>query len=86
MLIAKIIKPLGNEEAIELPEDSTLKYKLVSETVGGAVAQHNLKNGKIMYFNEDGKMLGLDPNLKATSLAKGIISPNDYILGNVIIL
>lgn len=46
-----------------------------------------MSNGKSMYVNEEGKLNGLPYNEKATQILRqqGRI-PNDYIVGDVVIL
>lgn len=55
--------------------------------VGGYIERVPMSNGKSMYVNEEGKLNGLPYNEKATQILRqqGRI-PNDYIVGDVVIL
>ena len=83
---ANLIKTDGSEVLLDLTADDQERYQIIADAIQGAVAQYVLKNKKIMYYNEDGKMLGLNVNYTATKLALGIINPNEYIVGNVVVV
>jgi hypothetical protein len=76
----------GSEKEVTLPEEQGAQFESVMETVQGMVAQHVLPNGKIMYINEEGKVMDLPINYKATNLAKKILKIDEYILGNAVIV
>jgi len=78
--------------AIKIESNGTVEkltlnsYEDYRKAVGGYIELIGLKDGSIAYINEDGKMLDLDYNKKATELCKGIIRKDDYIVGTMIVL
>ncbi len=56
-------------------------------TVGGYIELLRLTDGRLLIFNEEGKLLRLDYNHVATEFAhvQGLIAPADFIVGNVLL-
>ncbi|MGB8344715.1 MAG: DUF3846 domain-containing protein, partial [Ktedonobacteraceae bacterium] len=44
-----------------------------------------LRDGRIMWINEEGKLQGLQPNMIATFLALKVLQRGDLIVGNAVI-
>ena len=78
--------------AIKIESNGTVEkislnsYEDYRKAVGGDIELIGLKDGSIAYINEDGKMLNLDYNKKATDLCKGLIQEHDCIVGTMIVL
>jgi hypothetical protein len=55
--------------------------------VAGYIEAIYLRDGRIMFCNEDGKRLGLAPNRAATTIARShaAIVPGDTVVGDVIV-
>lgn len=58
----------------------------LNKIVGGYIDIVNLRNGKILVVNEEGKLDNLPYNAQATNIARnaGVIFTNDYIVGDVL--
>ena len=56
-------------------------YKAVSKFVGGMVEVVSMPNGDLLLFNEEGKLMGLPVNDKASKLWKDTFDNDNYITG-----
>jgi hypothetical protein len=55
--------------------------------VGGYIQVITLADGRLMVLNEEGKLDGLEPNLKAMEYAEGSgLAKDDFIVGNVVVM
>lgn len=77
--MAQIYRVTGVVDKVSYPEREK-RLKFLQDTVGEHIEGVTLRGGKYMYVNEEGLMLGLDPNYKASKLA-GI-----PIVGNAVVL
>ncbi len=56
-------------------------YKAVSKFVGGMVEVVSMTNGDLLLLNEEGKLMGLPVNDKASKLWKDTFDNDNYITG-----
>ena len=56
-------------------------YKAVSKFVGGMVEVVSMPNGALLLLNEEGKLMGLPLNEKASKLWKDTFDNDNYITG-----
>ena len=56
-------------------------YKAVSKFVGGIVECVSFPNGDLLLLNEEGKLMGLPLNEKASKLWKDTFDNDNYITG-----
>mgnify|MGYP003671856397 CR=1 FL=1 len=56
-------------------------YKAVSDFVGGMVEAVTFPNGDLLLLNEEGKLMGLPLNEKASKLWKDTFDNDNYITG-----
>ena len=56
-------------------------YKAVSKFVGGMVECVSFPNGDLLLLNEEGKLMGLPLNEKASKLWKDTFDNDNYITG-----
>ena len=56
-------------------------YKAVSKFVGGMVECVSMPNGDLLLLNEEGKLMGLPVNDKASKLWKDTFDNDNYITG-----
>ena len=56
-------------------------YKAVSKFVGGMVETVTFPNGDLLLLNEEGKLMGLPVNDKASKLWKDTFDNDNYITG-----
>ena len=60
--------------------------KEAQDFVGGYVEGINFPNGDYMIVNEEGKLLGLQPNPGATMIWTKFFGPSDVIMGPAILM
>ena len=84
MARAELIKVTGSVVEIEPKNGTDFSLEELHQYVGGWIQVIGLKDGKVMVCHEEGKIMGLMPNEKATDVAfeNGIL---DYIVGNVVV-
>jgi hypothetical protein len=56
-------------------------YKAVSKFVGGMVEVVSMPNGDLLLLNEEGKLMGLPVNDKASKLWRDTFDNDNYITG-----
>jgi hypothetical protein len=81
---ATIYKPDGTETEVT-PKDKSFTLDELKEIVGGWIEVVALK-GSYMVVNEEGKLMGLPFNLRATTIARQHLNNGDFIVGTVIIV
>ena len=66
---------------------ATFTLAELQAVVGGYIEAVYLRDGRVLFCNEDGKRFALAPNLHATILAHehGAIGRDDFIVGDVIV-
>lgn len=74
--------PAALNEPIEEIEWSTLED--LQTLVEGYIETVPFRSDVVPYFNEEGKIKGLDENLRATAILSANLQPGDYIAGNAI--
>ena len=57
------------------------QYKAVSDFVGGMVECVSFPNGDLLLLNEEGKLMGLPLNEKASKLWKDTFDNDNYLTG-----
>ena len=57
------------------------QYKAVSDFVGGMVEVVQFPNGDLLLLNEEGKLMGLPVNEKASKLWKDTFDNDNYVTG-----
>jgi len=71
----------ANEFVIIDDKKNEPQYKAVSDFVGGMVECVSFPNGDLLLFNEEGKMMKLPLNKKASKLWKDNFDNHNYITG-----
>lgn len=83
--MALLVKTDGSEQEVHPADGKTFTLEELQHFVGGYI-QMIYVGSREMYLNEDGKMLRLPLNERATRLAvMAGIADRDYVVGNVII-
>lgn len=80
-----LIKLDGSQLTITPQEGNQFTLKEMQHYVGGYIEIVYLQNNLIMVINEEGRLLGLPRNEKATKLANFHLDFDDYIAGDVVI-
>ena len=83
---ATIIYPDGREEKISPANGNDFSLEEVQKIVGGYIEVIELSDGNLLVCNEEGKIMSLPENPKATEIAKKheAIFADDYFVGNVL--
>jgi hypothetical protein len=83
---AVIIRTTGLTELVNLDEAKD-QLKFMQEVVGGWIEAVDVQDNMTLWCNEEGKLMGLDPNYVAVSKtsAHEVLMPGDIIAGDVII-
>jgi hypothetical protein len=89
MKVAVIPADMNRPVRIEEIQQVTLEY--TQKQVGGSIEGITINRPGAeeadweMYLNEEGKLLGLPLNPRATALASGVLGLRDYIAGDAMI-
>ena len=83
--MALLIPPFGDNVEITPADGRTFTLIELQQLVGGYIEALRTSDGRWLFLNEDGKRLELPPNSAATFLMRGLIRPDDYIVGNAIV-
>jgi Domain of unknown function (DUF3846) len=81
----KLLLPDGTFENITPANNKNFTLEELQEYVGGYIQLIHLQDNVVMVINEEGKLLDLPRNDKATVLANFHPDFDDYIMGNVVI-
>ncbi len=86
----QLIHSDGSTEEAKLPENENEVLTFLQSKVKGLIQYIYFTDGRQMIVNEEGLVLGLDPNLKATEIVKqdapDFYWPGVMIAGDVLIL
>ena len=77
-----ILKSNGTIVVTEPKNEIDFSLEEMQAIVGGYVEVVNLKDGRIIVLNEDGKLKHLPLNVQATQLYN---MPDDFIVGDVLV-
>lgn len=83
--MATRITPSGKIEVITPTNSTTFSASEMHELVGGYLECLRLRDGRIMWFDEGGKLKGKPANMLATLLALNALPPGDLIVGTVVL-
>lgn len=83
--MAKIYKANGEIIDIEPKNGKDFKCKELNEIVGGHFELVNLLFDRFMVVNEEGKLMGLPINEKATTIFQTELGPYDIIVGDCLV-
>lgn len=83
--MATLLTPSGKIEAITPNNGVSFWGDELYRLVGGYLECIRLPDGRIMWFDEEGKLKGKPPNMVATFMALDVLPIGDVIVGNVVI-
>lgn len=85
--MAKIFNTDGTTREIEPKNGTDFQLEEMREVVGGYIELVDLRDGRLLVINEEGKLYNMDVNLAATSIAHAAraIADWDIIVGNVLL-
>lgn len=83
--MAQIIK--SNGQVIETAPKNGTDFQLeeLQSIVGGYIEIVNLRDGRLICLNEEGKLYNLPYNNKATDILRAVFRTNDFIVGDVLV-
>lgn len=87
--MATIIHENGKSVEVGPHNGKSFTLSFLQEVVGGYIEPVWLKDGRVMFVNEEGRLKGLPVNEMATMIAltQGVhFAPNDLIVGPAIIV
>jgi hypothetical protein len=76
---------ITTDNTVEIKEVESIEYETLYEAVNGLVELVSINEDIDMWLNEEGKLIGLEPNVLATLLFNKAFSQKDVIMGNIII-
>lgn len=83
--MAKLIKTTGVELEVNPENGSDFQLKEMQDFVGGTIQIIRVDNNCIV-CNDDGKLLGLPYNEKATEMYGKYLFSGDYLVGDILII
>lgn len=83
--MAQIIK--SNGQVIETAPKNGTDFQLeeLQSIVGGYIEIVNLRDGRLICLNEEGKLYNLPYNTKATNILRAAFCTSDFIVGDVLV-
>lgn len=79
-----MIEPDGSQRLLDVPNEMPAELQLLRETLGGHLEMVALPNGLTMFVNEEGKLMEMPLNVRATKLSG--LFPHDVIAGPAVIM
>lgn len=79
-----LIRAEGSMEEIQPANGVAFVLEEMQKYVGGYIEMLSIPP-KVMVMNEEGKLNRLPHNRTATALTRGILSPDDVVVGDVVI-
>ncbi len=85
--MAILIKPNGTKSWVRPANGKEFELEEIQALVGGYIEIISLNESEVMVVNEEGKLLGLPINRKASQKAwrSRAIALSDYVVGDVVI-
>ena len=81
---AKLYKTDGSVIDVEPKNGSDFSIEELQGFVGGYIEVVDLRDGRFLVCNENGKLIGLYANVEATALLKQV-NKYDYIVGDALV-
>jgi hypothetical protein len=76
---------ITTDNTVEIKEVDSIEYETLYEAVNGLVELVSINDDIDMWLNEEGKLIGLEPNVLATLLFNKAFNEKDVIMGNIVI-
>jgi len=76
---------IRTDNTVEVKEVESIEYETLSTAVNGMIELVSISEDIDMWLNEEGKLIGLEPNVIATMLFYQAFSKFDLVMGDVII-
>ena len=79
------VMSISTDNIVEIKEVESIEYETLSTAVNGMIELVSINKDIDMWLNEEGKIIGLEPNVIASMIFYKAFSQLDIIKGNVII-
>lgn len=76
---------ISTDNVIDIKEIESIEYDTLYEGVHGLVELVSLNRDVDMWVNEEGKLIGLEPNIIASMIWSKVFPNPDIIMGDVVI-
>ena len=76
---------IRTDNTVEIKQVESIEYETLSTAVNGMIELVSISEDIDMWLNEEGKLIGLEPNVIATMLFYQAFSKFDLVMGDVII-
>lgn len=76
---------IRTDNTVEIHQVESIEYETLSTAVNGMIELVSISEDIDMWLNEEGKFIGLEPNVIATILFYRAFSRFDLVMGDVII-
>ena len=83
--MAHIIKTTGEVVEIQPKNGTDFQLEELQAIVGGYIEIVNLRNGKLICCDEEGKLKGYERNNVATDFMRTIFRTSDFLVGDVLV-
>jgi hypothetical protein len=76
---------ISTDNKVEIKEVESIEYETLSTAVNGMVELVSINEDVDMWLNEEGKIIGLEPNIIASLIWNRVFPNFDIVMGDVII-
>jgi len=76
---------IRTDNTVEIKEVESIEYETLSTAVNGMIELVSINEDIDMWLNEEGKLIGLEPNVIATIIWNKVFPNFDVVMGDVII-
>ena len=83
--MAILMKTNGGVENVNPKDGKKFTLEELQGFVGGLIEAITLEQGDVAFINEEGKLTGMEKNEKATEMVQGILFPDDFIAGPMLV-
>ena len=83
--MATLFKADGTSKIVVPQKGKTFSLEELQSYVDGDIECVHTYNKRIFVMNEEGKLRGLEVNINATVEYRKLVSPNDVLVGNVLL-
>ena len=84
-ILATLIYPTGKITAVTRDNGTAFTATEIHALVDASLVCVCLRDGRIMWIDDEGKLKGKQPNMGATFLALDVLQSGDVIVGNAVI-
>ena len=83
--MAQIIKSNGQTTEVTPKNGTDFSLEELQTIVGGWIEIVNLRDGRLLCLDEEGKLKGKDFNTRATYILQAAMPTHDFVVGDVLV-